>query len=55
MRFTTRLIDDYLTALRAGDELDIARIEAIAADYDAHNPGSQLLAELEALAQPVAA
>lgn len=55
MRFTTRLIDQYLTALRSGDELEISRIEAVAADYDAHNPDSQLLDELEALAQPIAA
>ncbi|GGU52407.1 hypothetical protein [Streptomyces lavendofoliae] len=55
MRFTTRLIDQYLTALRTGDELEIARIEAVAADYDAHNPDSRLLDELEALRIPVAA
>lgn len=55
MRFATRLIDQYLAALRNGDGLEIARIEAVAADYDAHNPGSHLLAELEALALPVAA
>lgn len=55
MRFTTRLIDQYLAALRTGDALELARIEALAADYDAHNPGSALLDELTGLYQPAAA
>ncbi|MFF8829306.1 hypothetical protein [Streptomyces sp. NPDC015131] len=55
MRFTTRLIDQYLAAIGTNDRLEAARIEAIAADYDAHNPDSQLLAELEALNTPLAA
>ncbi len=55
MRFINRLIANYLAALRSGDALEIAHYEALAADYDAHNPGSRLLDELEALKTPVAA
>lgn len=56
MQFVTRLISQYLTALRTGDALEIARVEAIAADYDTHNPhGPRLLDELAGLTQPAAA
>ena len=54
--FETALIRQYLTALRTGDELDMARIEAKAVDYDAHNPhGPRLLDQLADLTQPAAA
>ncbi|MER7517805.1 hypothetical protein [Streptomyces sp. NPDC126499] len=55
MQFENRLIEQYLTALRAGDLLDMARIEAKAADYDAHNPEGRLLDQLAGLTQPAAA
>lgn len=48
------LIRQYLTALRINDRLDLARIEAIAADYDFHN-GTSLVDELETISEPVAA
>lgn len=48
------LIRQYLAALRINDLLDMIRIEAIAADYDAWN-GTDLVSELEALSEPVAA
>ena len=44
----TRLITQYLTALRTGDSLGQARLLAVAADYDHHN-GSGLVEQLEAL------
>jgi hypothetical protein len=43
-----RLITQYLTALRRGDHLGQARLQAIAAEYDTHN-GSSLVEQLEAL------
>lgn len=53
------LIAQYLTALRADDRLNRTRIEALAADYDAHNPfGPRLvdeLAEVAANDMPMAA
>ncbi|MFB7605259.1 hypothetical protein [Streptomyces gardneri] len=56
MPFVNKLIAEYLTALRARDALDMARIEAIAADYDAYNPdGPRLLDQLADLNQPAAA
>jgi hypothetical protein len=48
------LIRQYLAALRINDLLDLIRIEAIAADYDAYN-GTDLVSELETLREPVAA
>jgi hypothetical protein len=48
-------IRSYARALKNGDALEQARLEALAADYDLHNPGSQLLDELEALNTPLAA
>ncbi|MFF9631761.1 hypothetical protein [Streptomyces fradiae] len=48
-------IRSYARALTVGDSLEIARVEALAADYDAHNPGSSLLDELEAIKTPAAA
>lgn len=44
----TRLISQYLTALRTNDHLGQARLAAVAADYDTHN-GSSLVEQLEAL------
>ena len=52
--FETALIRQYLTALRTGDELDMARIEAKAADYDFHND-TRLVDDLAGLTQPAAA
>lgn len=52
--FENRLIADYIAALRTGDSLELARVEAIAADYDTHN-GSALLDELAGLNHPAAA
>lgn len=48
-------IRSYARALKTDDSLEIARLEALAADYDVHNPGSSLLDELEALKTPAAA
>lgn len=56
MPFVKKLITDYLAALRAQDRLEMARIEALAADYDAFDPdGPRLLDELADLNQPAAA
>lgn len=44
----TRLIGQYLIALRKRDYLGQARLAALAADYDLHN-GSTLVEQLEAL------
>jgi len=56
MPFIKKLIADYLAALRTGDALELARIEALAADYDAFSSGGpRLLDELAGLHQPAAA
>lgn len=44
----TRLISQYLTALRLHDRLGQTRLLAVAADYDTHNR-SDLVQQLEAL------
>lgn len=54
MQFVNRLFADYAKALRQGDSLELARVEAIAAEYDAFN-GTRLLDELAGLNQPAAA
>lgn len=54
MRFENHLFQQYLDALRAGDLLDMARIEAKAAEYDFHN-NTHLVDELAGLTQPAAA
>ncbi|MFD4912823.1 hypothetical protein ACFWNR_06325 [Streptomyces virginiae] len=46
-----QLIAAYLKALRVNDKLTLARIEAQAAEYDAHNRfGARLVDELSELA-----
>jgi hypothetical protein len=46
----------YQAARRAGDELGMRRIEALAADFDAANPGLPPVAdEIDGLAYPAAA
>lgn len=56
MPFIKKLITDYLAALRTQDLLEMARIEALAADYDALDPdGPRLLDELAGLSLPAAA
>lgn len=54
MQFVNRLFADYAKAVRTNDSLEIARVEAIAAEYDFHN-GTQLVDELAGLNQPAAA
>lgn len=48
-------IRSYARALKAGDRLEMARLEALAADYDVHNPDSELVDTLDYILNPPAA
>ena len=54
MPFVNKLFADYAKALRKGDALEMTRVEAIAAEYDAFN-GTHIVDELAGLTQPAAA
>ena len=55
-RTSRDLVENYLRALRAGDELGMRRYEALAADFDVLNPDSpSVLDELDGLHTPAAA